>query len=115
MKRDLMLTVREKVLEVVAHLQAEGTLAAPDEARARRDHCLPTLRRFAAGDDMSADDLHRAIWSIECAAVVAEDHELAQKAGWASNYALLACSAGHRDMIEGTLRDAVASFNWRAG
>ena len=37
MSAEAMMKVRERVLEVVAHLQADGALAAPAEARALRD------------------------------------------------------------------------------
>jgi hypothetical protein len=115
MSAEAMMKVRERVLEVVAHLQADGALAAPAEARALRDLHLPTLRRFAAGDAMPTDDLHRAAWGIETAAVAASDRELAKKAGWAADYALVLCSEGHREAILRAVTDAVQSIGVRTG
>ena len=115
MSAKAMVKVRERVLEVVAHIQAEGALAAPAEARALRDLHLPTLRRFAAGDVMSTDDLHRAVWGIETAAVAALDRELARKAGLAADFALVLCSEGHQEAIRRAVTDAVQSIGVRTG
>ena len=115
MSEEAMMKVREHVLEVVAHLRAEGTLAAPAEARALRDLHLPALRRFAAGDAVSTDDLHRAVWGIETAAVAASDRQLAEKAGRAADYALVLCSEGHQEAIRRAVTDAVQSIGVRTG
>jgi hypothetical protein len=95
-KPDLMLTVREMVLAVVTHLQAAPAAAARPVAALH----LPMLCRFAAGDGVSTDDLHRALFNVQDEALKAFDHALCEKATWAANYALLGCSAGHRDMIQ---------------
>ena len=113
MSAEAMMKVRERVLEVVAHLQADGALAAPAEARALRDLHLPALRRFAAGDAVSTDDLHRAVWGIETAAVAASDRQLAEKAGRAADYALVLCSADHREAVLRTVTDTARSIGAR--
>ena len=99
MTQNTMRVVREHVLPVMAHLQVEGRLADPAEARALRDRYLPVLLHFAAGDGMAMDDLHRAMLGIERAAFLASEHELSQQACWAANYTLLLCSAGYQELI----------------
>ena len=115
MSAEAMMKLRERVLEVVAHLHAEGALAAPAEARALRYLHLPALRRFAAGDAMSTDDLHRAVWGIETAAVAASDRELAKKAGSAADFALVLCSEGHLEEIRRAVTDVVQSIGVGTG
>ena len=115
MSAEALVKVRERVLEAVAPLRAEGALAAPAEARALRDLHLPTLRRFAAGDAMSPDELHRAVWGIETAAVAASDRQLAEKAGRAADYALVLCSADHREAVLRTVTDTARSIGARVG
>jgi hypothetical protein len=95
-KHDLMLTVREKVLAVVTHLQADPAAAARPAAALH----LPMLCRFAAGDNVSNDGLHRALFCVQGEAFKEFDHALCEKATWAANYALLGCSVGHLDMIQ---------------
>src|SRR5690349_17845487 len=102
MKPDLMAKTREQVLAVVAHLQANPAAAARPAAALH----LPMLRRFAAGDGMSTDDLHRALFRVEDEALKASDRALCEKVTWAVHYALLGCSAGHRSRVEGAFRDA---------
>ena len=104
-KHDLMLTVREKVLAVVIHLQADPAAAALPSAALH----LPMLCRFAAGDDVSIDGLHRALFYVRDEALKEFDHALCEKATWAANYALLRCSVGHLDMTQERLRAP-----WRA-
>jgi hypothetical protein len=108
-----MMKVRERVLEVMTYLQAEGALPAPAEARALRDLHLPTLRRFVAGDATSTDDLHKAVWGIETAAIAASDRELAKKAGLAADYALVLCSEGYQEAIRRAVTGAVQSIGVR--
>lgn len=83
-----MMELRERILEVVMLLQSEGALTTPRQARDLRDHHLPTLRRFAAGDGMPVDDLHRALWAIGTAALATSDLMLSEKASMAANCAL---------------------------
>src|SRR4051812_47957095 len=100
MKPDLMLTVREKVLAVVTHLQSAPDAAARPAAALH----LPMLCQFAAGDSVPTDDLHRALFNVQDEALKVFDHALCETATWAANYALLGCSAGHRDMIKKGVR-----------
>jgi hypothetical protein len=91
-----MLTVREKVLAVVTHLQADPAAAARPITALH----LPMLCRFVAGDDVSIDRLHRALFYVQDEAPKEFVHALCEKATWAANYALLRCSVGHLDMIQ---------------
>jgi rRNA-processing protein FCF1 len=88
MSEAAMMRLRERILEVVVLLQAEGALAAPRKARDLRDHHLPILRRFVAGEGMPTDDLHRALWAIGTVALATSDRELSEKASMAANCAL---------------------------
>jgi hypothetical protein len=88
MSEAAMMRLRERILEVVVLMQAEGALAAPRKARDLRDHHLPTLRRFVAGEGMPTDDLHRALWAIGTAALATSNRELSEKASMAANYVL---------------------------
>ena len=94
-KHDLRLALREKVLAVVTHLQADPAAAGPATAL----H-LPMLCRFAAGDDVSINGLHRALCYIQDEALKEFNHALREKATWAANYALLVCLAADRDVIQ---------------
>lgn len=89
-------TLREQVADVVAHLLADPVAAA------RRDAAeyLPLLLRFAAGDDVEAEDLHDALFFVKCEARKASDHVLGDKAVWAALAALSVCEAEHRDMVQ---------------
>ncbi|TDH57964.1 hypothetical protein E2C06_35110 [Dankookia rubra] len=83
-----MMELHERILEVVVLLQSEGALTTPRQARDLRDHHLPTLRRFAAGEGMPIADLHRALWAIGTAALATSDLVLSEKASMAANCAL---------------------------
>lgn len=101
MKPDPMTMMREHVQGLLTHLPAAATRG--DTAGCN----LPLVVRFAAGDDVSTDDLHRALCAIEHAVLLLGDRALCMKAAWASNYALMHCSAEHTEIVRKAFTSAM--------
>jgi hypothetical protein len=78
------------------------------------DRYAPTLRRFAAGEDDSMDQVHLALGAMESAAVATSNQTLLYaKAFWAANYALPLCSASYQELVRRSFMDLMRSMGVR--
>ena len=113
MSVEAVMEVRSRVREVVAHLRVAEVYPLGSKSRDLHDRYAPTLRRFAAGEDDSMDQVHLALGAMESAAVATSNQTLYAKASWAANCALPLCSASYQELVRRSFMDLMRSMGVR--